>query len=442
MKVTFYGAASTVTGSCYLVESKSVKFLIDCGMFQGIDVESRNFLNFDFDPSGIDFVILTHSHIDHIGLLPKLFKHGFRGKVFFTQETSLISRHLLLDAAKIQEYNESRNGVKALYHTQNALEAIDAFETKRMYEEFSYKGIDMKFISAGHVLGAASIELIIEDKTIHFSGDIGRSKHEFLDAFDVNNKISDYVIMESLYGTKLHENKEEMIKKFIKQINLTFKRNGNVIIPAFALQRTQEILYILKDAYQNNLISPKVDVYVDSPLATKISHEYAQHVYRINGEEKLGSDLFYFDKFRFVNNKRRLLGKKGESKIIIAGSGMADAGRVQSHLIRALPDKKNSVFIVGFQAEETLGRELVNGKKVVNIQNKQVNVSAQICEYYSFSSHADHGDLIKWLDCFDKDKLQKVILVHAEKQTMLTFKEELKAKYEVLIPEWKESVVL
>ncbi len=444
VRIKFLGAAKTVTGSSYLVMADNTRFLVDCGMFQGADVEDRNYLDFEFDPTTLDFVILTHAHIDHIGLVPKLIAKGFQGPIYMTPATAKIAYHLLLDAAKIQELQLKRNKklfkqlLQPLYDTSDAMEAFNLFETYDYLQEFKSNGVRMHFEKVGHVLGAASVSVIVEGTTVFFSGDIGRLDHPFLEGFENQPKEVDYIVMESLYGGKYHEDREQMIKKMIQDINITLNRNGNVIIPAFALQRTQEILNILKNAYKDNLINRRVKVFLDSPLASEITSEYSHSIFKYN---IVGKELFEFDELRFVRNSRRVLGTSA-SAIIIAGSGMADGGRVVNHLRRGLPDSRNSVFIVGFQAEKTLGRTLIQGPTKVVIDNKNVPVRAQINEYYGLSAHGDQADLDVWLHRFDETKLKKVFLVHAEPERIENLISHEQKKIDFYAPEWKEEVLL
>lgn len=444
VRIKFLGAAKTVTGSSYLVTTESTKFLVDCGMFQGVDVESRNYDEFEFNPEDLDFVILTHSHIDHIGLVPKLIARGFNGKIYTTPNTAKIAYHLLLDAAKIQEYQLKRkhrgakNQPEPLYDTTHAIQSLDLIETHDFKEEFISNNVKITFERVGHVLGAASVRVEVDGKIVYFSGDIGRLDHPFLEGFDESRREADYVIMESLYGGVYHEDREETIKEMIQSINETLDRNGNVIIPAFALQRTQEILNIIKNAYKDNLIKRKVKVFLDSPLATQITYEYSHSIFK---NETIGRELFEFDDLQFVRNSRRVIGG-GKPSIIIAGSGMADGGRIVNHLRRGLPDSRNSVFIVGYQAEETLGRSLTEQPDRVSINNKNVTVRAQINEYYGLSAHGDQADLDAWLYRFDESKLKRVFLVHAEPERINNMMNKNPKKLDFYAPNWKEEVIL
>ncbi|MBN1915394.1 MBL fold metallo-hydrolase [Candidatus Dojkabacteria bacterium] len=462
-KLSFLGAAETVTGSCFLVETDRNKFLVDCGMFQGPDVEDRNFEKFKFDPRQIDFLLLTHTHIDHSGLIPKLFREGFRGEVYMTVPTSHLAELLLLDAAKIQENNQrdefrrrvlrmkkSQMSGNLLYDTRDALSAINSFRTVELDKEIEIReGIKATFINAGHILGAASIVVEVDNLRILFSGDIGHRGQELVAHFDLNKSLSvDYVVMESLYGGKYHEDRRLTERELIDAINLTLQRNGNVMIPSFAVERTQELLYIIKTAKQKRLIGDNVQVFLDSPLAIGATQIYTDSKLALSKMVQqsfaLGDSPFSFPGLKTIRSYKQSLGIwKKEPSVIIAGSGMANGGRILSHFKKGLSDAKNSVCFVGYQAEQTLGRELTEGAKKVLIDDKVTRVKAKINTFFGFSAHGDNGDLLDFVGRLDKDRLRKVFLLHAELERSEVFKEELaKKQIEGVIPEWKQSIEL
>lgn len=440
VKIRFLGATQMVTGSRFLVESDKARFLIDCGMFQGIRDEASNSLPFDFDPRSIDFVVLTHAHIDHIGLIPKLVRKGYQGRILATNSTSQIAYHLLLDAAKIQEGNQ-RRGEELLYDTNDALFALDMLESQDYDKEVNVNGVKITFEKVGHVLGASSVRVEVEGRILYFSGDVGRAEHPFMEGFDSKERAADYVLTESLYGGRMHEERSIIVNKLIEQINNTLERDGNVIIPAFALQRTQEMLNILKNAYRENRIKKKVDVFVDSPLATKITGVYSHAIFK-NGV--IGKELFDFDKVRYVNYSKNMIKKSKEQKIILAGSGMCDGGRIMGHLLTYLPDSRNSILIVGFQAEGTLGRTLISNPRPqeVEIMGKNVKVRAEICEYYGLSAHGDQKDLDAWLSRFNKDRLKKIFLIHSEIEGYEGMQKYSSLKDKMYVPKLGEEVRL
>jgi len=423
MKLTFYGAASTVTGSCYLVETQNTRFLVDCGMFQGPGVEQLNLEEFSFDPSSIDFVLLTHAHIDHSGLLPKLTANGFTGNIYATYNTIKIASELLLDSAKIQEENFTRGlpygkytpkkGIA--YTTQDTENTISKFKLVYFDETFIPSSeVEVTYRRAGHILGAASIEITIQDnrkeKRIVFSGDIGRLKPHLDESFDLQHTWNpNYILMESLYGGVVHPDRDESAAQLVEIINDTINRGGNVYIPSFAVQRTQEVLNDLKVAKENGTLDPNIEVWLDSPLAQKITKIY------ISALQTDINSLFDFEGLRYVRNYSesiRIRRKRGI--VVIAGSGMADGGRIVEHLFSGLSNRKNTVAFVGFQAEGTLGRDLTTGAKRVEIDRKKIQVRCKIEHLKGFSAHGDHNDYLEWIQRYKSSDLRKVFLIHAE----------------------------
>jgi metallo-beta-lactamase family protein len=466
VNITFLGAAETVTGSCYLVNTGKTKFLVDCGMFQGPDVELRNYDEFAFDPKEIDFLILTHSHIDHSGLLPKLYRKGFRGDVYLSVPTSHVSELLLLDAAGIQENKEKIEEYKrrkyfhlpsvtekmlpVLYDTSDAYGMIALFKTVELNDDFKVnEEVTIQMINAGHILGAVSVIVKVDGKSILFSGDIGHKGQDLVEHFDVNLKVKvDYVVMESLYGGQIHEPRENTEKALIDTINSTIQRNGNVMIPSFAVQRTQELIYIFKRAKQERRLHEDVQIFLDSPLAIRVTKAYTSNAGYLKEEIqqmiRSGDSPFYVPKLKFTQNSKQSFGimKKGPS-VILAGSGMADGGRILGHLRTGLEDTRNTVVFVGYQAEQTLGRELADGAKKVTIDTKVVRVKASIEKLMGFSAHADNNDLLDFVNRLDRSTLKKIFLVHADPSRSEAFAAELKEKgIDPVIPTWKETIEL
>jgi metallo-beta-lactamase family protein len=475
MKLKFLGATGTVTGSCYYIETQSSKFIIDCGMYQGKDVEARNKEAFDFNPRDLDFVILTHSHIDHSGLLPKLYRYGFTGSVYLTPATAAITRILLLDSAKIQEKNNYDENIKVesklIYDTKDAENAIEHFNSISFMEKIQINDdSNFYFIPAGHILGAASVCLEVENKRFIFSGDLGRLEQSLVKNFfeyQVPEFKPSYIISESLYGNSVHEKRDLATRELLNIIKNTLQRNGNVIIPSFALHRSQELIEILKFAFMTKEISDNVQIFLDSPMAIAVTGVYTQFSEMFNDRylfenldvefagQKLqdqykykydmeNSERLRFDNLRFnrkVKKSLKLLNKNGN--IIIAGSGMADGGRILHHLYNGLENSKNSVIFVGYQAEDTMGRQLVTGAKEVLINDKLVKVKAEIHYLRGFSAHADQNDLLSWIGRSNSPDLKKVFLIHSEPEVASEFKVVLESKgYNVEIPEYKNEYIL
>ncbi len=455
IELEFHGAAQTVTGSNYLVKTGKLNFIVDCGMFQGPDVEGRNLEEYEYDASQVKFVLLTHAHIDHCGMLPKLYRSGFRGKIFATNHTIQVSSLLLLDSAKIQEQNFQRgenfgkytNKVALAYHSKDAEDTLGLFNTVNFNEDFSpAEGITVRYLKAGHILGAASIEVTIETengpKTILFSGDIGRANQSLIGTFDPDYRSTpDYVLIEALYGGVEHPAREQSVDKMVEIINKTIKRGGNVLIPAFAVQRTQEILHDIKTAKLEGKLSNDLPVWLDSPLAQNVSRIYTASL------QSTPESLFDFPNLRYVKKYKQSLKLQRETgNIIIAGSGMADGGRIVDHLAQGLHKRNNVVIFVGYQAEGTLGRELVEGAKFVEINKTKIAVNAEVHYLQGFSAHGDTSDYLQWLKRHTSDKLKKVFLVHAEIERAKGLDLELEKvgvdNESTYIPAWKEKVKL
>lgn len=452
--IEFGGAAETVTGSNFLVKSSRGSFVVDCGMFQGPDVEYRNLEDFDYDPAEVDFAVLTHAHLDHCGMFPKLVRDGFSGKIYATNSTIALATEILNDSAKIQENNYKRgepfgkftDEVKLVYNSKDASDTISQFESVNFRDTIEpVEGIKVTFIRAGHVLGAASVEVEIDDvdgkRTILFSGDIGRSKEKIIDSYDLIYKSeADYILLESLYGGIFHPPVEDSTQDLINIINETLSRGGNVLIPSFALQRTQLLLKIFKDAKASGQIESDVHVWLDSPLAQRITNIYLKSL------QQTDEPLFDFPNLHYVKKyKESIRLRKQRGQIIIAGSGMAEGGRIVEHLFHSLKNKKNSVIFVGYQAEGTMGRDLVEGSKMVRIGSKNIPVNARIEYLHGFSAHGDTHDYEKWLEPKISKNLRKIFLIHADKDRAVNMKIHLKEELDLkdtYIPKWKEVVSL
>lgn len=446
--VQFLGASGTVTGSCYLVTTDTSKFLIDCGMYQGPDVEARNLDDFDFDPSTIDFVLLTHAHLDHIGLLPKLVRHGFAGKIYATMHSVQIGTIILLDAAKIQENNFTQGRpwqfagkVEMIYDTKDAEQTLTMFNSVNLNETFSpVDGVEVKYVHAGHILGAASLEIKINGEVIVFSGDIGRTEHVLIGGFDPTHQLdAKYIVMESLYGGEYHPKRKESVAEMMQIVQKTLSRGGSVFIPTFAVQRTQELLNDFKIAKESGALGKDVPVWLDSPMAQEVTRIYGSAL------DHTEDSLFNFPNLGYVKHARQSARiSKRPGQIILAGSGMANGGRILQHLAHNLGNKKNSVIFVGYQAEATLGRSLVEGAKSIQIDGLNVEVGAEIHYLHGFSAHGDTNDYKAWIGRYYNDGLSKVFLVHSEPERAKAMKDifESEGKDHPYIPSWKETITL
>jgi len=460
--VTSYGAAQTVTGSCHLVKIGPIKILIDCGMFQDDVGNEKNYRPFEFDPADIDYLILTHAHLDHIGRVPKLIKDGFNGKIISTKPTQDIASIMLRDSAKIlkEEYKTVKKKARRRGDEESVLEPLYTIEhvkdvfmkNWRLLEYFEKyklgKKIKITLANAGHIMGS-SIVIIdyvekAKNKRIVFSGDIG-SRHSLIinpiDKIDETNAL----FIESTYGDRLHRPINESIKEFKKAIISTLKRNGNVIIPTFALERAQEILWLLHKMFEENEL-PRCRVFLDSPLAiraTRLYNKYPIHLSEEVGLEALrDKDPFSFETLEITKTteESRQINKIKERAIIIAGSGMCNGGRVIHHLKHRLWNKLNTVIFVGYQVPGTLGRRIIDGEQYVKIYGDNVIVKAQIETINGFSAHADQNDLIEWIDHFKN--LKKLHLIHGETKKMEIFKNVIKKrlKHDAKIVEYATPV--
>jgi metallo-beta-lactamase family protein len=458
MKIQFVGATEGVTGSCFLITHDNLNILIDCGMYQEKELEYNNYSPFPFDPGKIDFLILTHAHLDHCGLIPKLFNLGFKGNVYCSYATLEISKIILYDAAKIQELNLKRgisDSTKLIYNTLDVDYAISKFRPIEVEKDLDFSDIcKFRLIPVGHVLGATSILVEIFNKTILFSGDIGRLNQSIINSFnifDYSKYAPDYIIMESLYGTKIHPDKNIDIEKIANSINKIYTRNSKLLLPVFSLHRAQEMLEIINYFFCSNRIPKDCKVFLDSPMAKNITDIYQSNVNQLNSQTDFLNDKIeyifsnsikkdIYSKYvikqteRFVPNNLKIITKSNKSKklinaknaIILAGSGMAEGGRIIKHLYNGLEDSDNIICFVGYQAKDTLGRKLVDGEKTVTIVDKKISVRSEILYLRAFSAHGDNKDLNAWLNKFDLKKLSKIFLVHGEVLVKEEFAQQLK----------------
>ncbi len=463
MKITFLGGARSVTGSCFLLETEGEKFLIDCGMFQGRkELRKRNLKDFSFNPGEIDYLLLTHAHIDHSGLIPKLVKDGFKGKILATSATVDLAKIMFPDSGHIQEMEAEWQNRKArraggkevqpLYNVDEAYQALEYLQEVDYNELYNLTSkVAVRFFDAGHILGSAIVKLWVtegEDQTrLVFSGDLGKSNQPIIKDPSIIEE-GDVLLMESTYGARLHEGESRKLEILADLINTTYNEGGNVIIPAFAVGRTQEILYYLNTLIQEKKI-PAMPIYIDSPLAISATEIFARHpeCYDLKMRQLLhnGEDPFKFPQVTYTptaEESRALNEIKGRA-IIISASGMADAGRIKHHLKHNLWRPESSVLLVGYQAEGTLGSRLVNGEDKVRIFGEEIAVRARVVNIHGFSAHADQSELLRWLKKYKKIPKQ-IFLVHGEEEAMETLANIIEENYQVpvYIPDYMEEVTL
>lgn len=423
MKVTFIGAAGTVTGSKTLVESNGIRILIDCGLFQGIKpLRELNWHPLPVLASTIDFVLLTHGHLDHCGWLPRLVNQGFKGKIYCSGATKEVAQLILLDSGKIQEEEAERANkekyskhevAEALYTVEEAEKVFPHFRVVKTNEEVDLDAeISAVFVNAGHIIGACSIELKLENKTLVFSGDIGRDNDVLMFA-PIKPKKADYVFLESTYGDRLHPDTDAKAE-LETYINTTFAQGGTTIIPSFAVERAQTIMFLLWQLKKENKI-PDIPYIIDSPMGVGAFDIFFNNLkwHKLSLEDcRAMSRMFvmitdYKDTIDAIYNK--------SPKVVIAASGMVTGGRVLSYLERYIGLPETTVIIVGYQAEGTRGRKLLEGAKEVKIYGKYYPVEAKILEIEGLSAHADQKGLLNWLSELE-NKPTKVFLVHGENQ--------------------------
>ena len=449
MKIQFCGASERVTGSNYFVDTGKNKFIVDCGLFQGnVDDEKENWDDFSYNPSEIDFAIITHSHLDHIGRLPFLYKKGFRGKIYATKPTYEFTKLFLEDSYNISISEAEKTGENLHYSMDDVNNVLNLIETYDYYNEIdTKKDALIKFYDAGHILGSAIVEIKTKGKTIIFSGDLGNPPVPILKDTDFIEK-TDYLIMESTYGDRNHEPFEERAIRLERVVEKAIHKGGVLLIPAFAMERTQEIIYELNDLIETGKIS-KIPVYIDSPLALKVTEAYKKYISYFDTEAKAlvktKKDLFAFSGLKFINNveESKELDRNPDSKIIIAGSGMSTGGKILFHEKRYLPEASTTFLVIGFQVKGTLGRQIADGENVVNILGEQVKINAEIEAIESFSAHADQERLVYWVSKY-QEKPKKIFLVHGEKKSQISLKHRLEDEegIETIIPKFKETFEL
>ena len=447
MKLKFIGAAEGVTGSKHLIlTEKGSQILLDCGMYQGMGKETDELnRHLGLNPSAIDAVILSHAHIDHSGSLPTLVKQGFRGKIYCTPATLDVCRILLLDSAHIHEsdvsyINKRRRKlgyppIKPLYSVHDAEECLKQFKAISFNTDFHINDeISFYFSENGHIIGSAAVNVTAEENgkitKLTFTGDIGRYSDPLLKAPAVFQQ-ADYIICESTYGDRLHEALTDSEGKLLEIVKSTcVDKKGKLVIPAFSLGRTQEILYLLDKLTNRNLL-PKIQIFVDSPLSTKATEIVRKHPESFNEELsayiKKDPDPFGFPNLTYIEDTQEsiALNNYKEPCVIISASGMGDAGRVKHHIKNAIGDVRNTILMSGYCAPHTLGAKLMAGDKEVHIFGDFFEVKAEIQSILSLSAHADYSEMIRFLSCQHMEKVKTVFLVHGETDVKVAFKEKL-----------------
>ena len=464
-RLKFFGGAQNVTGSRYLLQANGSKVLVDCGLYQERQMRERNWDPFPEPPESIDAILLTHAHLDHCGWLPKLVKDGFRGKIYATPATAEIAKIVLLDSAHIQEEDafykskrhrkEGRKGPHPdvpLYTQDDAEACSDHFSPVRYKQTKQIaNGIKATFHNAGHILGASMIKVELalngQTRTIVFSGDVGRWDVPILKDPTIFEQ-ADYVLTESTYGDRIHPDTVNIKELLAEVVNTTFEKGGNIVIPSFALERSQEVLYRLNELLLEKKI-PQLQVFMDSPMAINVTEVFKKHS-ELFDEEMVEFIKNHESPFDFPNlHMTRATSESKEIKnhkgpcIIIAGSGMCTGGRVKHHLVSNISRPESTVLFVGYQAVGTLGRIIVEGTDEVRVLGQKYRVKARIAQIQGFSAHADRDELLKWITGL-KTAPRHIFTVHGEPETITSFVSFLKDKtgWEVTAPNYLDEVSL
>jgi len=465
IRLKFLGAAQNVTGSRHLMEANGTRILVDCGLYQERQLRARNWDPFLIPAESIDAVLLTHAHLDHCGFLPKLVREGFKGKIYCTAATAEIAKIILLDSAHLQEEDaeykrrrHEREGRKGpypevpLYTTADAEACFPLFSPVRYREAIQVgEGVEATFYDAGHILGSSIIRAKVrqdgQERIILFSGDIGRPDRPIVCDPTVFDK-ADYVLIESTYGDRVHKDTEDIKKLIGNVINSTKKAGGNIIIPSFALERSQEVLYYINELLLENII-PRLMVFLDSPMAARVTKVFQHH-----------PELFDEEMTEFVKQHEspfnlpglKVVSSSGESKtinhikgtvIVIAGSGMCTGGRIKHHLVNNITRPESTIMFVGYQAVGTLGRQIVDGARKVRILGQKYKVKAKVVRVHGFSAHADRNELLNWLRELQAAP-RGVFVVHGEAESAKAFGNYVRKKtgWEVTVPDYQDEALL
>lgn len=447
-KITFYGGTGTVTGSNFLLEIDGKKILIDCGLIQGVRLaDDINWDPFPYNPKEIDFLFVTHAHVDHLGRIPKLIYDGFRGKIYSTKPTKSFAPLMLEDTAGILEKNKDFN-LNEIYSAENIKFVLSLWQGFEYHETIKItENLEVSFLNAGHILGSAMIRFVFNGKKILFTGDLGNSPSPLLPDTEIINDI-DYLIMESVYGDRNHEPKSERRKYLEEAIEDNYKRKGILIIPTFSLERSQELLFELNNLVENNRI-PVMPIFLDSPLAIRLTEIFKQYKEYLNEEAQkaMSQDKHLFDfpglHSTLHSDESRKIEEIPNPKVIIAGSGMSSGGRVVHHEKQYLPDPKNTLLLIGYQAVGSPGRLIQEGVKTVRIAGEYVTVRAHITTISGYSGHKDSDSLLDFVSEM-QDKVKKVFVVMGEPKSSMFLVQKLRDNLgiDASAPEQGKSVIL
>jgi len=463
IRLRFLGAAENVTGSRHVLEFNHSKVMIDCGLYQERDLQYRNWEDFGVEPDKVDAILLTHAHLDHCGLIPKLVKEGFRGRIYATEATVEIAKIVLLDAGKLQEEDAefkrkrhkkegrpSPRPIEPLYTMEEAQACFDQFVPVKFGQTLAIgDGIEASFHTAGHILGAAVIKVDVcrsgECRTILFTGDFGRIDKPIL-RDPATFAQADYLLLESTYGDRVHSTVEDTKEQLCKAVNDAYSAGGNIVVPSFSVGRSQEVLYYLNELLMEDRI-PHIMTFLDSPMAVKVTEVFRNHPELYDEKMKR---LIVQNESPFSFKGLKLVQSTQESKainnirgtiMIIAGSGMCTGGRIKHHLVNNITRPESTILFVGYQANGTLGRSILNGDPEVRILGQMLPVKARIVQVHGFSAHADRQEILTWLKHL-KTPPRKVFLVHGEKEAAYSFQDFLveQTGWTVVVPRYQDVV--
>jgi metallo-beta-lactamase family protein len=448
MQLTFYGGCGEATGSNYILESGGTKIMVDCGLHQGGHyAEAENFEPFAYDPKEVTAVFITHSHLDHIGRLPSLVKNGFTGAIYSTGATKDFAELMLIDSEHLLASEALREKKPALYNEEDVAKVMEQWKGLNYHEPVAVAGFTVELYDAGHILGSAIIHVEAEGKTIVFSGDLGNTPAPIIKPTE-KVPSADYCLIESTYGDRIHENvdgRKEMLAEAVRQ---TVESGGVLMIPTFAMERTQELLYHLHQLFEDKQI-PQVPVFIDSPLAIKLTAVYKKHESYFNKATqdivKSGDDILNFPGLHLTltTEQSKEINNVPPPKIVIAGSGMSNGGRILHHEQRYLSDPKNEIIFIGYQAEGSMGRQLLEGASEVKIFGETVEVRCRRINIPGYSAHADQPHLLDWLSSM-KSSLKKVYVVQGEQASSETLAHKIIDNFGITaqVPHLGESVTL
>jgi metallo-beta-lactamase family protein len=448
MQLTFYGGTGEATGSNYVLESGGTKIMVDCGLHQGSHyAERQNFEPFSYDPKGMSAVFVTHAHLDHTGRLPSLVRSGFHGTIYSTAPTKDFAELILLDSEHLLAKEAEREHRELLYTTEDIMRTRQLWTALRYHDSVTVGPFTVELFDAGHILGSAFIRIKAEGKTIVFSGDLGNFPAPIIQPTEMIRE-ADYCVVESTYGDRVHENVDQRKEQLEDTIENTVKAGGTLMIPTFAMERTQELLYHLHQLFEEGRV-PRIPVFIDSPLAIKLTAVYKKYESYFNKETqhiaKSGDDILNFPGLHLTlttEQSKEINGVK-PPKMIIAGSGMSNGGRILHHELRYLPDPNSTILFVGYQAKGCLGREIMEGAREVRIFGETVPVRCRKVNIPGYSAHADQPRLMQWVGNM-RGSLKKVFVVQGEPQSSDALAQKIRDELAVPaeVPTAKESVMI